>query len=181
MPNLNEGKDPRDPSEDLKSPENAWMQNVRSIGFVERYFDAGLEIPRNLSVDFIAERQTIRIVRALTVIIIAGATYRRLGDEASDEELTLDKKRAKRVGWALTQAHGGWSKKDPKIQITPELERDGTQLEYHYFIPEHMTQIMIELRLVATWAIRNKEERWGRSAVVNLENEMRWIQYAMRD
>jgi len=149
--------------------------------FLEQYYDAGLELPSSLSVTSLVDRETTRISRALTLVIVAGAIPRRLGSEASDDELVLDKKRSKRVGWALTQAHSGWSKKQPKIQITSELEQEGTQLEWIYFIPEQMTQVMSELRLIATWAIQNEENRWGRTAVVNLENELRWIQYAMRD
>jgi hypothetical protein len=148
--------------------------------FIERYYDPGFEIPKGLSAESIAEREIARITRALTLIIVAGEIPRRLGD-ATDAELALDKKRARRVGWALAQAHSCWSNKDPKIQLTPELEREGAQLEYIYFIPEHMTQIMNELRLVATWAKQRDQERWGRSSVVSLENEMRWVMYAMRD
>jgi len=174
------GIEPSDTPEDVKSPENAWMQNVRS-GFVERYYDPGLQVPQGLSVESVVERETTRILRSLTLVIVAGAIPRRLGGDASSAELALDKKRAKRTSWALQQAHSCWSKKQTKIQVTPELEIEGAQLEYIYFIPEHMTQIMNELRLIATWAIQQDDHRWGRSAVVNLENEMRWIMYAMRD
>jgi len=117
----------------------------------------------------------------LTVVGVVGSIPRRLGGEATDLELAIDKKRARRVEHALRQSFSSWSKRDPKIQVTAEIQKEGIQLEWDDFIMRHMTQIMTELPLIATWAIQNDEARWGRSAVVYLENETRWVTYAMRD
>jgi len=152
-----------------------------SYGFVERWYDAGLAIPNAITRDSLVSSEIERITTALTLVIVVGSIPRRLGGEATDSELALDKKRAKRVNWVLEQSLSGWTKKRAKIQITAEIQREGAQLEWGQFIPAHLTQLNSELALVATWAIQNEETRWGRSAVVNLENEIRWLLYAMRD
>jgi len=150
-------------------------------GYLERYFDTGLELPEVISRDSLVSSEIARITTAATVIYVVGTIPRRLGGEATDDELALDKKRSKRVGWALEQALTGWTRKQPKFQVTEEIQREGAQLDWHEFVPAHLTQLNSELCLVATWAIQNDEARWGRSAVVNLENEIRWLTYAMRD
>jgi len=152
-----------------------------AYSFVGRYFDAGLEIPEAITRDSLISSEIDRITDALTIVYVVGSIPRRLGGDATDEELAVDKKRSKRVGWALTQSLVSWTKKNPRFQVTAEIQRTGAQLEWNLFIPEHMTQIMNELRKVATFAVQNDDERWGRSAIVNLENEMRWLTYAMRD
>lgn len=150
-------------------------------GFIERYLDQELLIASDfLKKDLIAD-ETKRISRALVIVTVTGGYPRRLGGTASDAELALDKKRARRVCHVLRQSLLAWGKKDPTVQLDDLLNREGVQLEWAIFIPEHLTQVQSELRLVSTWAIRNNEHRWGRSAVVNLENEIRWLVYAMRD
>jgi len=152
-----------------------------SYSFVGRYFDPGLAIPEAITRESLISGEVERITGALTLILVVGSIPRRLGGDATDDELALDKKRSKRVGWALTQSLGGWSKKQPRIQVTAEIQREGAQLNWQEFVPNHMTQLMNELRMVATWSVQNDDGRWGRTAVVNLENEMRWLTYAMRD
>jgi hypothetical protein len=148
--------------------------------FSERYYDPGLEFPASVIREDLIKAQLDRILRSLTLAVVVGSIPRRLGTEATDEELALDKRRARRVSWALLQAYRAWNSKEPKIQVTPELEREGNQLEWDIFVIEHTTQIADELRTIVTWSIQKDDGRWGRTAVVNLENEIRWITYAMR-
>jgi len=157
------------------------QQRTSSGGFVERYFDSGLAVSELETKESLVSREVERIQIALTVVGVVGSIPRRLGGEATDLELAIDKKRARRVEHALRQSFSSWSKRDPKIQVTAEIQKEGIQLEWDDFIMRHMTQIMTELPLIATWAIQNDEARWGRSAVVYLENETRWVTYAMRD
>jgi len=157
------------------------QQRTSSGGFVERYFDSGLAVSELETKESLVSREVERIQTALTVVGVVGSIPRRLGGEATDKELAIDKRRARRVDHALRQSFSSWSKREPKIQVTAEIQREGIQLEWDEFIMEHMTQVMTELPLLATWAILNEETRWGRSAVVYLENEIRWITYAMRD
>jgi hypothetical protein len=166
---------------DLKELRDVYTNVLGTSGFVERYFDPGLRLSNSVSKASLVSGEIERLTSALAVIIVVESIPRRLGGNATDEELALDKKRSRRVIHALNQSLSGWSKKQPKIKLTPETERDGAQLEWEQFYPEHMTQLNSELRIVSTWSIQNDEARWGRSAVVNLENEMRWLRYALRD
>jgi hypothetical protein len=168
-----------------EDPPNTWEELIQAptkpFGFVERYFDSGLRLEEQITRDSLVSREIDRITRALILIGVTGSIPRRLGSEATNHELAIDKKRSKRVEHVLRQALAAWSKKDPRIQVTAEIQKEGIQLEWSEFVPNHMTQVMSELTLLATWSIQNDEARWGRTAVVSLENELRWLSYAMRD
>jgi hypothetical protein len=111
----------------------------------------------------------------------AGGIPRRLGADASDDDLSVDRKRARRVSHALRQAIKGWAKKMPDLPQDEELRVEGSQIVWETWCEEYLTDLTQQLRSLVTWAVRNEEERWGRSAVVKLENEINWLTYAMRD
>jgi hypothetical protein len=160
--------------------ETVFTSSVTS-GFLERYFDAELKMPRPASVEVFDAREIDRLVNAAALVFAAGSLSRRLGGEASSADLAIDKKRSKRVGHALRQSILAWTVLKTPIRITDAHRQKGAQLDWQQFYIEHIAQINTELVLLATWAIRNGEHRWGRSAVVALENELRWMRYAMRD
>jgi hypothetical protein len=72
-------------------------------------------------------------------------------------------------------------KKIPQLPLDDEIRVEGAQLDWKEFETAHLNVVQERLRSVATWAIRNQEHRWGRSAVVRLENEINWLTYALRD
>jgi hypothetical protein len=63
--------------------------------------------------------EAARIARALALVRVTGSIPRRLGIDATDEELAIDKKRARRTAWALQQSLGCWGK---KLKIKPDEE-----------------------------------------------------------
>lgn len=151
-----------------------------STNFLSRYFDPALTPPKVSSREELEQREVDRLTRALAVVIMAGSIPRRLGGDASDDELAKDKKRARRAGHALSQALKGWSKKYD-LPLDDKIRMEGAQIKWDDWLTVHVTKIQDELRCLATWAVLNNEERWGRSAVVNLENEINWLTYALRD
>lgn len=148
--------------------------------FLNRYFDADLALPKT-NIEELIETQVIRLSRALVVTIHAGSIPRRLGGDATDQDLAIDRKRAKRSSWAVKQALAGWSKKMPKLPTDDELRVTGAQLIWPNWQEQYMASLLEQARIVATWSILNDEQRWGRSAVVKFDNEQNWISYALRD
>jgi hypothetical protein len=153
------------------------------VGFLDRYFDPELAIPREASNSSLASAEVERIVNQLAIVRVAGSMPRRLGIEANDQELSLDRKRAKRVAHALDQSLRAWRPSNRRSFGFNEevIRREGAQLEWDKFAGEHRATVYTSIRLVATWSVKNDELRWGRSAVVNLMNELSWIIYALRD
>lgn len=134
------------------------------------------EIPSRESLEL---AQVERLVSALAIIHVAGTIPRRLA-EATPEELALDKKRARRVSHALAQSLAGWTKKWD-LPDSGQIRQDGAQLNWETWAERHLTDIHEQIRLVATFGVFRDEERWGKSAVVKLENELRWVEYSLRD
>lgn len=151
--------------------------------YLARHFDPALtDLGEGFgSREELEAHQVERIKRALSVVIICGSIPRRLGADASPEELSLDKKRARRAAHALKQSLHSWKKRPGELPLTDEVRMDGAQLQWKSWIEAHDTNIANQLRIVSTYAITNGEEDWGKSAVVRLENESNWINYAFRD
>jgi hypothetical protein len=54
-------------------------------------------------------------------------------------------------------------------------------LNWETFKPAHLVTIQNRMTYVATYSIRMEDTKWGRSAVMRLENEYKWVDYALRD
>lgn len=144
------------------------------------YFDAALA-PRAGSREELEQVEVERLARALAVVLNAGAIPRRLGGDADDAALALDKKRAKRVAHALSGSLRGWTKKKAQLPNDDSIRREGAQLDWTKWIDAHLVETQNRLRFLVTWGVLNDQERWAKSVVVRMENEIRWLTYAMRD
>lgn len=149
--------------------------------YLGRFYDPALELPDYLDRRVITERELDRIQRAFSIVWITSQIPRRLGGDAGRDELALDKKRAKRVMHALVQSYKGWQTREPKRLESEEIRIAGANLQWEAFGPAHHTSVLARMRLVATYAIKADDHKWGRSAVTRLENEIRWVSYALRD
>jgi hypothetical protein len=152
--------------------------------FLARYHDPALELPEVARGPDLEAIEVSRISRALAVVLIAGSIPKRLGGDASDEELALDKKRAKRTSYALTKSLRGWVGDvdlSSMVQANPAIRSEGATIDWAKFKSAHLTTLQDRLRLFATFAINEGQERWGKSMIVRLENEVNWVSYALRD
>jgi hypothetical protein len=108
---------------------------------------------------------------------------RRLGGDATSEDLALDKKRVKRVLHVLSQSLKAWDAADriAQIDLTDELRREGAQLNWAQFAADYRAYLEGRIKYVATWSTQTGHTEWGKKAVVRLNNERSWLEYAMRD
>lgn len=150
-------------------------------GYLERYYDSGLELPKSVTQESLIQGEVDRISNALAIVVYAATIPRRLGGDADDRMLAADMKRTRRVGHALKQSVQGWVKKVPQLDLTDEVRIAGAQLDWKTFEEAHLAEIQVRMRLVSTWSIRHESHRWGKSAIVHLENELNWFTYALRD
>lgn len=150
--------------------------------FLARYHDAELVLPDDVTREALEKEECSRIGRSLAVCLIAGSIPKRLGGDATDIELALDKKRSRRMAHALSRSLAGWTKKSADyMPLDDAIRSAGAAIDWRKFEAEHVTLVKSRLSLMATYAIRDGQERWGKSAVVRLENELNWVTYALRD
>lgn len=172
---------PERPANGLTPWEELIQQRTKPTDYLGRWVDTGLRLSRDLTEKSIREGEIGRIHSAKVIVLVAWSIPRRLGSDASDVELALDKRRARRVAHALDQSLLSWTKKPPKVKPDENDRRAGAQLDWIEFVGHHALGVQDSLRLVATWSMRNDQEVWGRSAVVRLNNELHWVSYALRD
>lgn len=163
----------------MEEPYTSSSGPVRA-GYLAAYYDPGLELPRGLTVATIVADECERISSALAIVLFASTIPRRLGGDASSDELAEDKKRCRRVAHALRQAYRGWDMRSPSLNDSEDVRQAGAQLVWSDFGTRHLTRLNSRLVLSATFAIRAGEDRWGKSAVTNYRNERNWVEYALR-
>lgn len=151
------------------------------MGFLERYYDPTVDIA-GINPGDIEAFEILRLTRSLTVVLVSSAVPRRLGGDATDVELSLDKLRARRMSHAINQSLKSWtSGRQVQISATPEDRIAGSQLVWREFLSNHVIALNSRLYIVANYYIDLGAGSEGRRAIVRLENEMNWVTHAMRD
>ena len=150
-------------------------------GCIEAYYDDGIFLPDGISRETLESSEGERINRFLAIITVTGSVPRRLGGEATDQELSLDKKRSRRVCHVLRQTLLYWEQESEEIEPNEDMRREGIQLEWLSFASDYVLKLDTSRRRIATWAIQNDEEAWGAAAIRRLEAELHWMEHALRD
>lgn len=146
--------------------------------------DPALEIPADTTTESIAKEEVERLARLTAVAATSVSIPRRLGADASPEELAIDKRRGRRVTHALAQCLGAWNGGPfGDLPETEAIRQDAAIMLWDRWWEEHQVWLGNRLCFIATWAKKteNGDERWAKSAVVKLTNEQRWVSYALRE
>lgn len=145
--------------------------------------DPALEVPEGLTPEKIGEEEVERLARMTAIATIAVGIPRRLGEDASPEEMAIDKKRGRRVSHALGQCLSDWNGKKPhELPSSDELRTDAATVLWLPWWDEHQVFLQSRLHFIATWQIKTGDhEKFAKSAVVRYTNEIRWVTYALRE
>lgn len=128
------------------------------------------------------QTQEIERLQQLVAVMTAAATHpRRLGGDATAEELALDKKRAKRVLYIAEKCLSMWGGEPAPFD---EATRIAATLRWEDWWSEHERRIQQRQRYIATWCHRygdqNGDIKWTNQALTRLTSELKWLVYALR-
>jgi hypothetical protein len=146
------------------------------VSYLLPYYDAELAVGEESAREIVAAERE-RLSHALALVQSAQRMPRRLGPEATGEDLALDKRRAKRVAWALARVLEGWG---GPVRGHWDVQAAAAQLKWDSWWGEQEVLITNRMRYVATWGIKRNNEKWAKTAIVKFNNELRWVSYAMR-
>lgn len=150
------------------------------MSFLRQYLDLSLDVgPENAAA--LHEAEVERINTLYNIMLMIQAMPRRLGQDASAEDLALDKKRAKRVAHVCLQLLKSWG---AEPQAVGDLAREAAVWNWATWYDEHRIWLINRQRYVATWchkAGQNGDLRWCRAAVTRLTSELNWMANAVRE
>lgn len=160
----------------------AWCSNGRgwwAVSYLTPYLDLALEVREGESADSLLRAEVERLRKLLAVARAAQTIPRRIGPEATSAELALDKQRARRVQHVAEQSLRAWgSSENGTIEAAM---REAAAVDWLRWFHEHRIWLMNRQRYVATWAYKTgANEKWAKSTVVKLGNELKWLEYALR-
>jgi hypothetical protein len=152
------------------------------VGYLTDWNDPGMEVGKEAPKE-LAEQECVRLARQLAIVTAAGEIPRRIGADASAEELALDKRRSKRVAHVLRQNLTAWSgKKTANLPSGGEIQREAAILDWEKWAAEHQAWLLNRTRYIVTLCFKNNgDEKFAKGAVVKLTNETNWLKYALRD
>jgi|SRR5215471_515740 len=137
-----------------------------------------MEVPGDETKTKITSEEVERLSKLLSVAQAAELMTRRVGPDATDAELTADKKRCRRIAHVATKLLGSWGCKRPQKF---DVAREAAIVDWPRWWQDHKIWLDNRRRYVATWSQKGGDERWAKSALVRLTNESSWIEYALRD
>lgn len=156
----------------LQSRNRAWMSS-----FLAQWLDPGLKIPEEETADKITRAERERLSRLAAVAKAAGSMPRRLGGDANAKELASDKQYCRRIEHVATQCATAWG---GALQVSGDVGREAAIVKWDKWCQDHKVWLTNRMKYIATWASNGGDPKFAKSALVKLQNELRWVEYAMR-
>lgn len=145
--------------------------------YLTEYYDPALK-PGELKREEIVAEEMLRLQTMLAIAEIAAEIPRRLGPEATGEELAADKQRCRRIRHVAQQLLASWDGKTPKNGV--DFSKLAATVNWDNWWADHQVWLRNRRRAIATWGMTGGDEKFAKSAVVRYNNEERWLQYALR-
>ena len=146
--------------------------------YLMQHYDPGIPVGEETNKELEKEEQE-RLHHLWSVASVSVVIPRRLGGDASREELASDKKISKRVGWAAVQSYRAWGGTRKTANRDAEVEKEGAQVRWEKWWPEHEAWLIQRRQYYATRGLK-RDPLWAKSAIVKINNEIDWLNYAMR-
>jgi len=145
--------------------------------YLEQWNDVSIPLDTDFNWDNYAQEQQHRLTRLACIFDHMVGFKRRMGADATREDLAIDQKMAKRMRSAAYQFAGQWGATDEEIDAYgtehyEALRREAAQVDWPKFIEEHRTYLQQNLRLVATTALRKGDIKIGNKLCNRLLNEV---------
>jgi len=153
------------------------------VNYLAQWVDPALEIEAGESAKKITEEEVERLLRLNAIAAAAGHIPRRIGEDASSRDLALDKKRCRRIAHVTLQLASSWSGKDPRLlKKEHDVLQEAAVMNWLTWWQSHQIWLLNRRKYIVTWSSRQPgQEKWCKSAIVKLNNETQWLEYALRD
>lgn len=150
--------------------------------YLAAYHDPKLVVRATDTTGAMAAVEIDRLVRQASIMRAAAEIPRRIGGDANSDELSLDKKRCRRVQHALSQCWHDWThKKKLAWLVSEDVRREAASLRWESWWGDHRVYLQQRTLYIATWGMGTEADaRWAKSSVVRLQNELRWVEYSLR-
>jgi hypothetical protein len=154
------------------------------MAFLEQWFDAALAVDTALTGESFTQEEIERIQTAACRILVAIEIPRRLGGDATNDELALDKRRCRRALHVLRSGLLSWSEKDDdKVKwrpLTDEDKAEGASLLWDKWWEEQQGYLLERRAYIATWGLKKPDTAYAKPAVTRITTELNHMSYAMR-
>jgi len=147
--------------------------------FLTAYFDPKLKIDPKDTPARIEAAERKRLSRDLAVIRAASEFPRRLGQDATFQDLAADKRRCRRIIHAMNQPLRAWG--GETNSYSGDIKSEAAQLDWQTWSKARKRYLEKRMRYIATLGhLQPQHFSWAKRAVLRLHNELQWTEYALR-
>lgn len=149
------------------------------INYLQQFLDAGLQPTQNYDLKRKTQQQIDRLLREFALNKLTAAHPRRLGKDASPEDLAQDTHMAKLFAFGcqdILRSYGfdkqETEKQSKKYRKGPQIKRQAATINFEEYIYTKIAYLRHEMREIATNTIDTPNEQQGKKLVNNLNNEL---------
>lgn len=152
------------------------------MSYSEEFFDEEARFPEHWQGrDIIAIEQFYRLSATVQAAEMSLNMSRRLGGDATREELAADKRSARRVAHYCRQFAGAWLTEVPDTAIPPvpknhrmhkSIRKLASVVEWDAFADALESELLDQCRLIVSWAYENDDKKFANRAASRLLKEI---------
>lgn len=153
--------------------------------FLDRFNDAGAIVPPHWSVHSIVTDELARLLllEAVAVCVASWDGRIQLDSEDARHEAARSKVQARAVAHAVRCCFNAWATEGVKIprlprSLKPQIRTTAAMMDWDHYAVECESDTMERCRLIASWAVRTSNVKFGNRAVSRLLSEIDRIQLA---
>lgn len=144
------------------------------MGHLDVYNDPEAVVPADWSAQAIVDRELVRLATTAHVAAMCVQKRRRLGIDATSEELSEDKKRGRRIEHLCRSMFRGWrTEVESTDMVGPkpgskgwvEIQQTAATIDWDMYLDELYCELTERMRLVVTWCLRNDNKRMANRVV----------------
>ena len=144
---------------------------------LEAWQDATLQ-PDSITPEEVAREEAERLYSLREMAIKASVIPRRLGGEATGQDLSKDKRISRKVAHTAEVLQGWWGTSDPVDWEDPA--KDSAQLVWSEWWEDHSTYLTRRMTWIATWGIKHDQRASANRFLALLERERKNLERIFR-
>jgi hypothetical protein len=158
------------------------------MGWLEGHCDPGMDLGEAATAwdpEAYAQKVTEEVIAEAAKLYVASVMPRRLGGQATRNELAADKRLARRLGWVMNQAVLAWGGSGylDKIRVESQSEEarvSGAQVDLQTWHEERSAKVRRERQFVASVCLHHGLRQLGNRFVQRYTSELGQIRWALR-
>lgn len=147
--------------------------------YLDPWFDPMREVDPSMTSASVTAREVERLRGQVATLLFCKDMKRRLGGNATRDDLASDKQTCKRMLHVAKQSLVAWGGELPG-PASPTERKAGATIDWTVYVADTVAHLEARRIEVATWGKKAGEPQAAKLMCVKLTNEIEWLRFAAR-